>query len=163
MQEAVSSLAADQVYLYQKNEYAAMLRVTDPKRSYINIAPGENGLEADTGDFYRYAGDRAAAEDENILICNSGDFEALPAYIRSRYEEKAPAIYYGRENPWDGMAGLPLESVERAIDFPYSCGYLYTGDIAENGVLVGLETEYGDYMLRGPYTEPVPGRYCITI
>ena len=42
------------------------------------------------------------------------------------------------------MSGLPLESVEQALDFPYSSGYLYTGEIADNGVLMGLETVLGE-------------------
>ncbi len=163
MEEAVSQLDVAQVYLYQKDEYAAMLRVTDLERRYMNVLYGENGMEASTGDFYGYAGDRYGADDENVLICNTEDFDTLPAYIRSRYEKTGPAVYYGTENPWDGMSGLPLKSVEQAVDFPYSSGYLYTGEIADNGVLVGLEADGGDYMLRGPYTEPVPGRYRITV
>ncbi len=60
------------------------------------------------------------------------------------------------------MSGLPLESVEQALDFPYSSGYLYTGEIADNGVLVGLETVLNEETVLGE-TELLAGQNAVSM
>lgn len=156
-------LNADTIYFYDKDEHAAVIRLFVPEWYCVSINYGEEAMEANTGDFYKHYGDRTAAGDANMLVCNSEQFETLPNYVKSCYRQVDSGTYWSETNPWDGVSGLPGEGVDVSVDFPYSAGYFGGGEFADNGVLVGNQTENDDYLLRGPNTEPVPGTYDITL
>lgn len=154
---------ADTIYFYDKDEYAAVIRLFVPEWYCISVKYGDEGMEANTGDFYKHYGDRTAAGAAHMLLCGDAEFEALPNYIKSCYRQVEGGLYWSDVNPWDGVSGLPCESVDVSVDFPYSAGYFGSGELTDNGVLVGNPTENDDYLLRGPNTEPVPGTYNITL
>lgn len=161
--EQGKALDAKNVYFYQKDEHASVVRLFVPEWYCVAVNIGDEGMKANTDDFYIYYGDRTAAGDANMLVCGAGEFEALPNYIKSCYRQVDGEIYWSETNPWDGVSGLPGESADVSIDFPYSAGYFGSGELTDNGVLVGNPTENDDYLLRGPNTEPVPGTYNITL
>jgi len=161
--ERGKALNADAIYFYDKDEHAAIIRLFVPEWYCISVKYGEEGMEANTGDFYQHYGDQTAASPPHMLLCGDAEFEALPNYIKSCYQKLEGGVYWAEVNPWDGSSGLPGENVDVAVDFPYSAGYFGSGELADNGVLVGNPTENDDYLLRGTNTEPVPGTYDITL
>lgn len=161
--EKAETLGTDTIYVYYDNYVASIARMLEPELYCMSVFFGENGMEADTGDIYLYSADRTAAGDANMLVCSDETFETMPDYIKSHYRQVDDGYYWSETNPWDGVSGLPCESVDESVDFPYSGGYFGGGEFAENGVLVGNQTESDDYLLRGPNTKPIPGTYDITL
>lgn len=161
--EKAKALGSNTIYTYYDNYVASITRLLEPELYCMSVSFGANGMEADTGDIYLPSADRTAVGDGNMLVCDDETFENLPAYIRSRYQKVDDGYYWSETNPWDGISGLPCESADVSVDFPYSGGYFGGGEFAENGVLVGNQTDSDDYLLRGPNTKPIPGTYDITL
>lgn len=167
--QAVRETGSDSVYFFNLPNYAHMLRAVKSDIYCANVNLREDGIPQVTGvgDFYAYYPDRSQAGDRNLLICTSEEFEKMPDYMKKSYVQQKPAgwgyyIYLSATNIWDGCSGMPYPSVDTSMDFPFSGGYAYSGEIGDDGMTV-LNKEAQGYVLTGPATQSVSGTYEICL
>ncbi len=167
--QAVAETESESVYFFELPNYAHMLRAVKPDIYCANVNLREDGIPQVTGvgDFYAYYPDRAQAGDRNLLICTPEEFEKMPAFIKKSYVQQKSAgwgydIYCSAANVWDGCSGMPYQSVDTSVDFPFSYGYVHTGAIGDDGMAI-FDKETQGYVLTGPYTRSVSGIYEISL
>lgn len=162
---SAKDLSVDTIYIQGPN--AEKIRVLDPELYCASVGINEQGgIKIDTGDFYQFYGDNAAAANKNILISTQENFDKLPVYLRSPYQlinelDNEECIYYSSVNPWDGISGLPFRGSKTSVDFPYSPGYTYSGELMPDGTLITDGSE--GIVFKGPNKQSVAGSYKITL
>lgn len=121
----------------------------------------ENGVF--TGDF-----DNAAAGQKVCVLLTPETKDQLPAYVLQSlypvktYDYKGYALYRTDSNIIDFKAGLPGKGRKKSVDYPYTFGYYVNqAQIDERGMLVTDGTQQSGYVLYGPNTKVIPGRYKI--
>lgn len=165
---AAKQMHVDAVYLYDEMSASHVVRAIEPDLYCVSISSVDNAWHIDTGDMYKYYADNASANASNILICKGEEIDALPSYLKDSYHmidvlDNQKNIYYSEKNPWDDISGIPLESVDYSVDFPYSNGFAFAGEISKSGELVAKKSEKDGYVLWGPYTKTIQGTYEIRL
>lgn len=158
---------ADSIIFYNNFELSGQIRAADLSKNSVSFYRADNMWHADTKYFSYTVADQCYTEGRNILVCSQEAFDRLPEYVRSGYEliynkEWIGNFYLSDQSPFDAISGLPLETVDRSIDFPYSPGYVYKGKIDSEGRLI-TESSTSEIVLSGPYTKAIPGTYDITL
>ena len=153
----------DTIYLYNFVTEAHQIRALDWEKYCVNISVDENGTVATVSDFYWQYGDRSNMSEKNLLVIWEEDFRALPQIYAERYIylselSNGMRVYAAESTPWDFVSGLP-EYGDRAVDYAYSNGYSYDGEILDGALLVeGHDAQ----VLWGPYTATYEGNYNIS-
>ena len=128
--EILHSLPENQIFLLDDEGRAEVLRVLDHKsgKEYLAYMFCDKGVSVH--DYYASHTDASFFEDDHILIVDEyvTDFNDLPAYISSLYEEidnyQGVHIYRASVNKMDGAAGY--ENNAHSIDYFYTNGYEIT-------------------------------------
>ena len=123
----------------------------------------ENGVF--TGDF-----DNAAAGQEVCILLTPEAKDQIPAYLLQSvypvktYDYKGYTLYRTDSNIIDFRAGLPAKGRKKSVDYPYTFGYYVNqAKIDPRGMLVTDGTQQSGYVLYGPNTKVIPGRYKIRV
>ncbi|MBQ8815119.1 MAG: hypothetical protein IJZ85_11580 [Lachnospiraceae bacterium] len=158
---------ADSIIVYNNFELAGQIRAADLHKNSVSVALSGEMMSADYKYFSYTVADQSYTEGRNIFVCPQEEFERLPDYIKSGYEliynkEWIGNFYIADESPFDAISGLPLETAERSVDFPYSPGYSFKGNLDTEGRLIA-ESATAEIILSGPYTNIIPGTYDITL
>lgn len=161
----------DHIILYNDTGSLYSLQAMDPNRTTVSFACFDGQMTANNLDTYFYTGENSYSGGRHLFLCAIWEFETLPEYVKSSYtliddSIVAPGsghnVYYAEESVWDCVSGLPASDLDIAVDFPYSRGYSYNGEINELGQLVSKSEEDG-FVLWGPYINAVAGVYDITV
>lgn len=158
---------ADSIIFYNDFELSGQIRAADLSKNSVSFYYSDDGWHADTKYYSYTVADQCYTEGRNILVCSQEEFERLPDYFRAGYEliynkERIGNFYLSDRSPFDAISGLPLETTNRSIDFPYSQGYTYKGKIGADGKL-NAESSTAEIILSGPYTNAIPGTYDIIL
>lgn len=146
-------------YLHQLNVGTAVfiwdtsmserMRVYDDTILYTAYLPSEQKLYLI--DYYQEASERSNLSDRNALCVKSNQsIDWVQDYIRNTYTLAGRvgdyAIYVSDVNRFDGISGM--EFGNHAIDYPYTTGYTYKGEINSEGAL--LTYGVSGYALESP-------------
>ncbi len=156
------------VYFLHNLPDCEVARLFDADRKYTIIKLNDDGVPTlDSRDFYSAATDRGYYDDTNFLVVRegSGYFEMLPEYLRSSYVEETRVagyvIYKSMENKFDNMSGFPATGADYAVDYAYTPGYTYFGNINLYGYLETQSTD--NFVLLSPEIMKYPGNETISL
>ena len=134
-------------YLHQLNVGTAVfiwdtsmserMRVYDDTILYTAYLPSEQKLYLI--DYYQEASERSNLSDRNALCVKSNQsIDWVQDYIQNTYTLAGRVgdytIYVSDVNRFDGISGM--EFGNHAIDYPYTTGYTYKGEINSEGALL---------------------------
>lgn len=134
-------------YLHQLNVSTAVfiwdtsmserMRVYDNTILYTAYLPSEQKLYLI--DYYQEASERSNLSDRNALCVKSNQsIDWVQDYIRNTYTAAGHVgdytVYVSDVNRFDGISGM--EFGNHAIDYPYTTGYTYKGEISSEGTLL---------------------------
>lgn len=160
-------------YLHQLNVGTAVfiwdtsmserMRVYDNTILYTAYFPSEQKLYLI--DYYQEASERSNLSDRNALCVKSNQsIDWVQDYIRNTYTAAGHVgdytVYVSDVNRFDGISGM--EFGNHAIDYPYTTGYTYKGEISSEGTLL----TYGvpGYALESPiFVNARKSDYSITM
>lgn len=134
-------------YLHQLNVGTAVfiwdtsmserMRIYDDTILYTAYLPSEQKLYLI--DYYQEASERSNLSDRNALcVKRNQSIDWVQDYIRSTYTAAGHVgdytVYVSDVNRFDGISGM--EFGNHAIDYPYTTGYTYKGEISSEGTLL---------------------------
>lgn len=138
-----------------------ILRVCDPDINVSTLLDYNMGITWGASDYFF---ENSCHEGKIMAAVPKGYVKKLPEYMRKRMElvdtVQGYRLYVASENIFDCSTSLREDS-KKVVDFPYSPNYQIGGEINNIGELeIGDE---GGLQLFGPWIEPIPGVYDITL
>ena len=155
------SSGVDTVFFLNDDNAGLLSLSLEPSLKVVSVQTHEDGTyELRSRENYKCAHDRAYYGDENIMAVkwDQQPEDVLSEYQLSSYQYVGDVedyhLYHAGSNKFDDRTGFPLNDnvMNKSIDFCYSEGYRYIGDIDLYGY---LETTGADnYVLLSPLLDP---------
>ncbi len=140
-----------------------LLRLCDLDIGVVTLSQIYN-FGAGWGDTSRYY-ENGRHPGKIMTIADSDNLKELPDFLKNRMKKIGKIagyhVFVSEENIFDCSAGMPEETGEQTVDFPYSPGYMTTGTINEEGELV--VPEEGTLVIYGVNVRPSDGVFDICL
>lgn len=140
-----------------------LLRLCDLDIGVVTLSQIYN-FGAGWGDSSRYY-ENGRHPGKIMTIADSGNLKELPDFLKNRMKKidkiAGYYVFVSEENIFDCAVKMPEETGEQTVDFPYSPGYMTTGEINKDGELV--VPEIGTIVMYGVTVESSEGVFDICL
>lgn len=133
------------------------------------ITTSDGQSAAENGSTTKYFDAASVRKKHTAILTTEAGKENIPkqywngSSLVKEYEYRGYRLYDLQKNPFDFKSGLPEEGKKKAVDYPYSLGYVIDqAQINEEGALVTDGTQASGFVMSGPYTDVTAGTYNFT-